>query len=136
VAMNGSPMITVACSSSKWLGRKDSNLRIRDPKSRALPLGHAPNSPQVGQSPRRSAPRVRKSTGRRIRQSVSPQVRPCPAGQFGATPFRVEATDTLMTCRLMDCGRSPAAGLAQTLSVYDGLTCRQVRGTRCERAYG
>src|SRR6476620_5937379 len=25
-----------------WLGRKDSNLRIRDPKSRALPLGHAP----------------------------------------------------------------------------------------------
>src|SRR5205814_1530013 len=27
---------------SSWLGRKDSNLRIRDPKSRALPLGHAP----------------------------------------------------------------------------------------------
>ena len=26
----------------RWLGRKDSNLRIRDPKSRALPLGHAP----------------------------------------------------------------------------------------------
>src|SRR5207249_1723550 len=26
----------------EWLGRKDSNLRIRDPKSRALPLGHAP----------------------------------------------------------------------------------------------
>ena len=25
-----------------WLGRKDSNLRIRDPKTRALPLGHAP----------------------------------------------------------------------------------------------
>src|SRR5438034_4418452 len=25
-----------------WLGREDSNLRIRDPKSRALPLGHAP----------------------------------------------------------------------------------------------
>ena len=25
-----------------WLGRKDSNHRIRDPKSRALPLGHAP----------------------------------------------------------------------------------------------
>ena len=28
--------------SRSWLGRKDSNLRIRDPKSRALPLGHAP----------------------------------------------------------------------------------------------
>src|SRR5262245_22879779 len=28
-----------------WLGRKDSNLRIRDPKSRALPLGHAPSYP-------------------------------------------------------------------------------------------
>src|SRR5688572_19805614 len=27
-----------------WLGRKDSNLRIRDPKTRALPLGHAPAS--------------------------------------------------------------------------------------------
>src|SRR5262245_22890339 len=32
-----------ACSGAQaWLGRKDSNLRIRDPKSRALPLGHAP----------------------------------------------------------------------------------------------
>ncbi len=29
-------------STNFWLGRKDSNLRIRDPKSRALPLGHAP----------------------------------------------------------------------------------------------
>ena len=29
---------------TQWLGRKDSNLRIRDPKSRALPLGHAPSS--------------------------------------------------------------------------------------------
>src|SRR6187455_3476190 len=26
----------------RWLGRKDSNLRIRGPKPRALPLGHAP----------------------------------------------------------------------------------------------
>src|SRR5688572_26184166 len=26
-----------------WLGRKDSNLRIRGPKPRALPLGHAPS---------------------------------------------------------------------------------------------
>ena len=26
-----------------WLGREDSNLRIREPKSRALPLGHAPS---------------------------------------------------------------------------------------------
>src|SRR2546428_7982617 len=26
----------------RWLGREDSNLRMRDPKSRALPLGHAP----------------------------------------------------------------------------------------------
>src|SRR2546422_9396829 len=26
----------------RWLWREDSNLRIRDPKSRALPLGHAP----------------------------------------------------------------------------------------------
>ena len=30
-------------ASRKWLGRKDSNLRIRGPKSRALPLGHAPS---------------------------------------------------------------------------------------------
>ena len=27
---------------SVWLGRKDSNLRMADPKSAALPLGHAP----------------------------------------------------------------------------------------------
>src|SRR5262245_42272738 len=37
-----------------WLGREDSNLRIRDPKSRALPLGHAPirrsRSPTVAQT--------------------------------------------------------------------------------------
>src|SRR5256886_4236251 len=26
------------------MGREDSNLRIRDPKSRALPLGHAPET--------------------------------------------------------------------------------------------
>lgn len=25
-----------------WLGRKDSNLRMRDPKTRALPLGYSP----------------------------------------------------------------------------------------------
>src|SRR6476620_5960469 len=31
-----------ATARQAWLGRKDSNLRIRDPKSRALPLGHAP----------------------------------------------------------------------------------------------
>ena len=29
-----------------WLGRKDSNLRIPDPKSGALPLGHAPSAPR------------------------------------------------------------------------------------------
>ena len=29
-----------------WLGRKDSNLRIRVPKTRALPLGHAPSRPR------------------------------------------------------------------------------------------
>ena len=30
------------CLPASWLGRKDSNLRIRDPKTRALPLGDAP----------------------------------------------------------------------------------------------
>src|ERR1017187_7384042 len=34
-----------------WLGRKDSNLRIRDPKSRALPLGHAPTWAAARQPP-------------------------------------------------------------------------------------
>ena len=33
---------TVVSQTQDWLGREDSNLRIRDPKSRALPLGHAP----------------------------------------------------------------------------------------------
>src|SRR5262245_18307216 len=50
VALNGSGVIarcrSATCPSHPphgcWLGRKDSNLRIRDPKSRALPLGHAP----------------------------------------------------------------------------------------------
>src|SRR5437667_198363 len=35
----------IAGLARSWLGREDSNLRIRDPKSRALPLGHAPVSP-------------------------------------------------------------------------------------------
>ena len=41
-------LLRCACSdvpdggSRMWLGRKDSNLRMREPKSRALPLGHAP----------------------------------------------------------------------------------------------
>src|SRR5437870_105373 len=45
VAMKGFAMdVQPRCGSrKKWLGRKDSNLRIRDPKSRALPLGHAPS---------------------------------------------------------------------------------------------
>src|SRR5262245_51977218 len=34
--------LTLASPERGWLGREDSNLRIRDPKSRALPLGHAP----------------------------------------------------------------------------------------------
>ncbi len=29
----------------KWLGRKDSNLRMPDPKTGALPLGYAPIKP-------------------------------------------------------------------------------------------
>ena len=46
-----------------WLGRKDSNLRIRDSKSRALPLGHAPRDPSmtlVCWSRRRCEPRPRR----------------------------------------------------------------------------
>ena len=31
-----------------WLGRKDSNLRMRDSKSRALPLGDAPTLKSEG----------------------------------------------------------------------------------------
>src|SRR5688500_5838555 len=45
VDINPSPLrgrlITLATRHG-WLGREDSNLRIREPKSRALPLGHAP----------------------------------------------------------------------------------------------
>jgi hypothetical protein len=32
---------------SDWLGRKDSNLRMADPKSAALPLGDAPTPAQA-----------------------------------------------------------------------------------------
>src|SRR5947207_10540013 len=45
-------------SLANWLGRKDSNLRIRDPKSRALPLGHAPPSSSPGPSARLAEPVV------------------------------------------------------------------------------
>src|SRR6476646_6339523 len=41
VAMKGSPIKAAALAN--WLGRKDSNLRIPDPKARPLPLGHAPS---------------------------------------------------------------------------------------------
>src|SRR3990170_4543187 len=43
-----------------WLGREDSNLRIRDPKSRALPLGHAPAC--AARAPRAISPLARPST--------------------------------------------------------------------------
>ena len=67
--------------SRSWLGRKDSNLRIRDPKSRALPLGHAPT----------------------CLAAVSPH-------------------STLEKLTL----RSGLNYVAQTVSLYDGLTWRQV----------
>jgi hypothetical protein len=38
------PPATKEPKATEWLGRKDSNLRIRDSKSRALPLGDAPPS--------------------------------------------------------------------------------------------
>src|SRR5437588_2910566 len=47
VAIRGSPITCASSSLVGWLGRKDSNLRIRDPKSRALPLGHAPTRPET-----------------------------------------------------------------------------------------
>jgi hypothetical protein len=68
---------------ASWLGRKDSNLRIRDPKTRALPLGDAPIE---------KFPRVFVA--------------------FGEADFRS--------------GRNHAA---QTVSLADGLTWRQVLGT-------
>src|ERR1044072_1392261 len=40
----------------KWLGREDSNLRMREPKSRALPLGHAPPTNGVFLTARPRAP--------------------------------------------------------------------------------
>src|ERR1051325_609030 len=55
------PQLTAHGRSSTWLGREDSNLRIRDPKSRALPLGHAPSIPFASRRPdphRRSAHRA------------------------------------------------------------------------------
>ncbi len=30
-----------------WLGREDSNLRMAEPKSAALPLGHAPSATSI-----------------------------------------------------------------------------------------
>ena len=42
-ALSSLPLVTVTChSASFWLGRKDSNLRMADPKSAALPLGYSP----------------------------------------------------------------------------------------------
>src|SRR5262245_64648954 len=43
---------------ARWLGREDSNLRMREPKSRALPLGHAPPTNGVSVSDR-----TRRATG-------------------------------------------------------------------------
>ncbi len=37
-----------------WLGREDSNLRMAESKSAALPLGYAPNAPQDWPSPAES----------------------------------------------------------------------------------
>src|ERR1044072_4657764 len=40
----------------KWLGREDSKLPMREPKSRALPLGHAPPTKGVSVTDRPRAP--------------------------------------------------------------------------------
>src|SRR5262245_896573 len=53
-----------APTAQRWLGREDSNLRIRDPKSRALPLGHAPPTNGVSATVRPRRPTVAGSRGR------------------------------------------------------------------------
>ena len=68
--------------SRNWLGRKDSNLRIRDPKSRALPLGHAPGQTQ---------------------KSIT-----AVAGRCGSTPHAERACGVTMTCQSGRCSRRAA----------------------------
>ena len=84
-------------ASKNWLGRKDSNLRIRAPKARALPLGHAPAPVAAAATPRRPEPALRSPrapTGRtRSRRAAeTPSVydrfsrRQAPAGVPGPPP--------------------------------------------------
>ena len=63
-------VLTVAPGRS-WLGREDSNLRIRGPKSRALPLGHAPRS-----KPHVPVVRVLIARGSRARSASAPPSSP------------------------------------------------------------
>src|SRR5207245_1949577 len=48
----------IAGLARSWLGREDSNLRIRDPKARALPRGHASSLPCAKQLGQLSGPRA------------------------------------------------------------------------------
>src|SRR5262245_61728944 len=57
-----------------WLGREDSNLRIRGPNSRPLPLGHAPPPPPHGAAAagaRTDTPSTRTPTARARRDPAS-----------------------------------------------------------------
>src|SRR5216117_1036520 len=81
----------IAGLARSWLGREDSNLRIRDPKSRALPLGHAPSfaSPQGSRVIRIAGPRIAR-TAQHAQEPRATRARICRAwSNERATPNTV-----------------------------------------------
>ena len=86
-----------------WLGRKDSNLRIRGPKPRALPLGHAPTRLRHAAPLRRFAvalgPSPERPPGRRpAAPAAAPARRPPPLGRTCC--WYTESTFSSRYCRI------------------------------------
>src|SRR5579863_968184 len=77
-------------STQDWLGRKDSNLRMADPKSAALPLGDSPVA-------RRSYPGTARTAGFAELASRTPTAAACRLSQSSTTSTNSSGTSSIGT---------------------------------------
>jgi hypothetical protein len=100
-----SPLTTKSPRSrSAWLGREDSNLRMAESKSAALPLGYAPT--------RREAGWARRKAGRRIVRAL-PHRNGCPGdcvARHGQTQFCANAARSALAPQTRTPTRSSDSG--------------------------
>jgi hypothetical protein len=90
-----------SCDTGRWLGREDSNLRMTESKSVALPLGDAPTGragDRSGRAPRKAGTRIRRPSphpNSTIRAARAPPPR--------LPPSRPSRTTRSMSRRIRSC---------------------------------